>query len=94
MTLKNSISVSGLGAWISHVEGASLKRGDQVMLILTLPDTLPPIEGAARVARKQNHGPSDIIGLEFVPDKWKVSEARRLETVVQTNLTKLLRQSA
>lgn len=88
------ISVSGLGAWVSHVEGASLKRGDEVMLTLTLPDKLPPIEGAARIARKQNNGPSDIIGLEFLLDKWKLSETRRLESVVQTYLTKRLRWSA
>lgn len=88
------ISVTGLGAWVSHVEGASLKQGDEVMLTLTLPDKLPPIEGAVRVMRKENHGPSDIIGLQFLLDKWKLSEARRLEAVVQEYLSKRLRWSA
>lgn len=88
------ISVTGLGAWVSHVEAAMLKRGDEVMLTLTLPDKLPSIEGAVKVMRKENHGPSDIIGLEFLLDKWKLSEARRLESVVQEYLGKRLRWSA
>ena len=44
--------------------------------------------------RKENHGASDIIGLEFVLDKWKPSESRLLETAVQEYVTKRLRWSA
>ena len=88
----HDLSEIGIGAWVDHVQAVRLEVGDTLKFRLKSTDNSEAVQGRLEVARKENHGSKDYVGMMFLQ-----SEAEKdnlvLDQFIQDFLTRRLRWS-
>lgn len=79
----NDLSICGIGGWVDHVGGATLRLHEPIHLTLRLPGSLGTAEGAAELVYKARNGPKDRIGVAFDLKEWKKADRERVTNVVE-----------
>lgn len=79
----NDLSVCGIGGWVDHVGGATLRTHEPVQLTLRLPDELGTVEGAAELVYKARNGAQDRVGVSFDLAEWSEEDRERVTGLVE-----------
>lgn len=76
-----TINISEQGARIRLADRTALKRGDEVLLDVALPDGGPPLKSLCWVAAVDHHHPGEALSLTFfaLPD----ADAQRIRCFVE-----------
>lgn len=79
----NDLSVCGIGGWVDHVGGSTLRTDEPVHLTLRLPEGMGTAEGAAELVYKSRNGAQDRVGIAFDLAEWKAEDKEKLTGLVE-----------